>query len=85
MLLVSCFLMKARLPFVTAVIHPVVCDAWGQKMSKTKNNAISPRALFNAFGSQSVRLYFSGVNLNTQQFKMCLNALLACRNASTKF
>ncbi|AUG34236.1 Valine--tRNA ligase [Candidatus Hodgkinia cicadicola] len=85
MLLVSCFLMNARLPFVTVVIHPVVCDAWGQKMSKTKNNAISPRVLFNAFGSQSVRLYFSGANLNTQQFKMCLNTLLACRNASTKF
>ncbi|AUG33732.1 Valine--tRNA ligase [Candidatus Hodgkinia cicadicola] len=85
MLLVSCFLMNAQLPFVTVVIHPIVCDAWGQKMSKTKNNAISPGVLFNAFGSQSVRLYFSGVNLSTQQFKMCLNTLLACRNASTKF
>ncbi len=85
MLLVSCFLMNTRLPFVTVVIHPIVCDAWGQKMSKTKNNAISPRALFNAFGSQSVRLYFSGASLNARQFKMCLNALLTCRNASTKF
>lgn len=85
MLLVSCFLTNGRLPFATVVIHPVVCDARGQKMSKTKNNAISPRVLFNAFGSQSVRLYFSGANLNTQQFKMCLNTLLACRNASTKF
>ncbi|AUG34106.1 Valine--tRNA ligase [Candidatus Hodgkinia cicadicola] len=85
MLLVSCFLMNARLPFVTVVIHPIVCDAWGQKMSKTKNNAISPRVLFNAFGAQSVRLYFSGASLNAQQFKMCLNTLLACRNASTKF
>ncbi|AUG91489.1 Valine--tRNA ligase [Candidatus Hodgkinia cicadicola] len=84
MLLVSCFLMSERAPFATVVIHPIVCDARGQKMSKTKNNAISPRALFNAFGAQSVRLYFSGVNLNAQQFKMCLNTLLTCRNASTK-
>ncbi|AUG33807.1 Valine--tRNA ligase [Candidatus Hodgkinia cicadicola] len=85
MLLVSCFLMNSRLPFVTVVIHPIVCDACGQKMSKTKNNAVSPRVLFNAFGSQAVRLYFAGANLNAQQFKMCLNTLLACRNASTKF
>ncbi|ATW06021.1 Valine--tRNA ligase [Candidatus Hodgkinia cicadicola] len=85
MLLVSCFLMNTRLPFATVVIHPIVCDARGQKMSKTKNNAISPKVLFNAFGPQSVRFYFAGVNLNTQQFKLCLNALLTCRNASTKF
>ncbi len=85
MLLVSCFLSNARSPFATVVIHPIVCDALGQKMSKTKGNAISASVLSNAFGSQSVRLYFSGVNLNAQQFKMCLNTLLACRNASTKF
>ncbi len=84
MLLVSCFLTRGRRPFTTLVVHPVICDALGQKMSKTKNNAISPRALFNAFGLQSVRLYFAGVNLGAQQFKMCLNALLTCRNASTK-
>ncbi len=84
MLLISCFLTRGRLPFATVVVHPIVCDALGQKMSKTKNNAISPRALFNAFGLQSVRFYFASVDLNTQQFKMSLNTLLACRNASTK-
>ncbi|XXM93393.1 MAG: class I tRNA ligase family protein [Candidatus Hodgkinia cicadicola] len=84
MLLMSCFLVRGWLPFTHIIVHPVVCDALGQKMSKTKNNAISPRALFNAFGAESVRFYFSGVNLNAQQFKMCLNTLIACRNASTK-
>ncbi|ATY93536.1 Valine--tRNA ligase [Candidatus Hodgkinia cicadicola] len=84
MLLMSCFLVRNYLPFTNVVIHPIVCDASGQKMSKTKNNVINPRALFNSFGLETVRLYFSSVNLNTQQFKLCLNTLLSCRNVITK-
>ncbi|XXM90067.1 class I tRNA ligase family protein [Candidatus Hodgkinia cicadicola] len=84
MLLVSCFFVKGRLLFKNVIIHPIVCDALGQKMSKTKNNVINPKALFNSFGLEPVRLYFSGVDLSLQRFKMCLNTLLACRNISTK-
>ncbi|XXN19680.1 MAG: class I tRNA ligase family protein [Candidatus Hodgkinia cicadicola] len=84
MLLMSCFLVRGWLPFTSVVIHPIVCDVDGRKMSKTKNNVISPRALFNVFGLAAVRLYFSSVNLDVQQFRLCLNVLLSCRNAVTK-
>ncbi|XXN13717.1 MAG: class I tRNA ligase family protein [Candidatus Hodgkinia cicadicola] len=84
MALMSGFLTRGKLPVIGAIIHPIVYDSLGQKMSKTKHNVISPKVLFNSFGLESVRAYFSSVNLNAQQFKMCLNTLLACRNASTK-
>ncbi len=85
MALVSCFLVRNRLPFGVVLVHPVVCDGLGRKMSKTKNNVVSPKALFNSFGLDAVRLYFSSVRLGSQQFKMCLNTLVSCRNACTKF
>lgn len=54
MVLVSGWLMKSRLPFKNVVVHPMICDAEGAKMSKTKANVIYPRTIVNAYGSNAV-------------------------------
>ncbi|MFP3039460.1 MAG: class I tRNA ligase family protein [Candidatus Hodgkinia cicadicola] len=84
MILISSWLMKSKLPFKNVVVHPIICDSEGAKMSKTKANVIYPRAIANAYGPNVVRIFMAGVRLRGQQFKMNINSLISSRNIITK-
>ncbi|MFP3038412.1 MAG: class I tRNA ligase family protein [Candidatus Hodgkinia cicadicola] len=84
MILMSSWLMKSKLPFKNVVVHPIICDSGGVKMSKTKANVIYPRAIANAYGLNTVRIFMAGVRLRGQQFKMNINSLISSRNIITK-
>ncbi|MFP3038202.1 MAG: class I tRNA ligase family protein [Candidatus Hodgkinia cicadicola] len=84
MVLMSSWLMKSKLPFKNVVVHPIICDSEGAKMSKTKANVISPRVIVNAYGSNAARVFMASVKLRSQQFKMNVNSLISSRNIITK-
>jgi valyl-tRNA synthetase len=42
-------------PFSTVVIHGLVRDEKGQKMSKSKGNVMDPLELIDAYGADAVR------------------------------
>jgi len=55
-------------PFRDVIIHPVVCDAKGQKMSKSLGNVISPNEIIEAHGSDALRFgLLSSLNLAKQK------------------
>ncbi len=84
MVLVSGWLMKSRLPFRSVIVHPVICDSTGAKMSKTKANVVNPKSIVNAYGLDATCFYIASVRLASQQFRMCLNLLVSNRNVITK-
>ncbi|PIM96455.1 Valine--tRNA ligase [Candidatus Hodgkinia cicadicola] len=84
MILISNLLMGGRIPFKRVLIHPIICDSKGNKMSKTKGNVINPNSLFNSYGLGAVGLYFAGTELNTKKFKICLDSIILCRNILNK-
>jgi valyl-tRNA synthetase len=43
-------------PARDVIIHPIVCDAAGRKMSKSVGNVITPNDLLEAYGSDALRL-----------------------------
>ncbi len=76
--------MKNRVPFKKVLIHPIICDSKGDKMSKTKGNVINPDSLFNSYGLGTLGLYFSGIQLNVKKFKVCINSIILCKNILNK-
>lgn len=43
-------------PARDAIIHPIVCDAAGRKMSKSVGNVVTPNALLETYGSDALRM-----------------------------
>ncbi|PIM94968.1 Valine--tRNA ligase [Candidatus Hodgkinia cicadicola] len=84
MILISNLLMNERIPFERVLIHPIICDSNGDKMSKTKGNVISPSSLVNSYGLGTLGLYFSGIEFNTKRTKICLNSIILCKNVLNK-
>ncbi len=84
MILISNWLVRNCLPFKYILIHPIVCDSMGKKMSKTKGNIINPKALINSYGRDSISLYLSSAQLDCDLYKICLNSLLSSKNILTK-
>lgn len=48
--------LKDPTPISTVLIHPLICDTEGHKMSKSIGNAIVPRDILNRFGADCLRL-----------------------------
>ncbi len=84
MVLMSSWLMKSRLPFKSVIVHPVICDSAGAKMSKTKANVVNPKSIVNAYGLGATCFYMANVSVGSQHFKMCLNLMVSNRNVITK-
>jgi valyl-tRNA synthetase len=71
-------------PFHTAYLHGLVCDAKGQKMSKSKGNGIDPLDVTAKFGTDALRLSLvigttPGNNSNIGEEKIA-----GCRNFCNK-
>jgi len=47
--------LKEGLPFRDVVIHPLICDANGEKMSKSLRNTIEPGDMWERYGSDALR------------------------------
>ena len=47
--------MTEKVPFRTVVLHPLIRDEKGQKMSKTKKNVVNPLDLVQEYGSDALR------------------------------
>lgn len=73
-----------KYPFHTVYLHGLVCDAKGQKMSKSKGNGIDPLEIIEKYGTDALRLSLimgttPGNNANLGEEKIA-----GCRNFCNK-
>ncbi len=73
-----------KYPFDTVYLHGLVCDAKGQKMSKSKGNGVDPLEIIEKFGTDALRLSLiigttPGNNANLGEEKIA-----GCRNLCNK-
>lgn len=69
-----------KYPFHTVYLHGLVCDAKGQKMSKSKGNGIDPLDVIEQFGTDALRLSLimgttpgNNANLGEEKISGCRN------------
>jgi len=68
MMLFGVYAMDGQVPFKTVLLHGLVRDATGKKMSKSRGNVIDPLAWMDEYGADAVRLsLLQGANPGADQ------------------
>jgi valyl-tRNA synthetase len=73
-----------EIPFSTVYLHGMVMDKFGQKMSKSKNNAIDPIEVMNEMGTDAVRFTMLVGSTPGQNTNLSLQKVEANRNFANK-
>ncbi len=71
-------------PFHTIYIHPLVRDAKGQKMSKSKGNGIDPLDLMDEYGTDALRFTLAIMTAQGRDLKLDTSRIAGYRNFGTK-
>ena len=73
-----------EVPFKDIVIHGLVRDATGAKMSKSKGNTLDPLDLMNDYGTDAVRFTLMSLAVPGRDIKLSPQRLEGYRNFATK-
>ena len=73
-----------QVPFRTVVLHSLVTDPEGKKMSKTKGNVVDPLDLFTQFGTDATRFTLTSQETLHQSFRMSPEKVEHGRNFMNK-
>ena len=71
-------------PFKTVYCHGLVRDAKGQKMSKSKGNAVDPLGLIDKYGADALRFFMAAMETQGRDIKMSEPRVEGYRNFATK-
>ena len=71
-------------PFPTVYCHGLVRDAKGQKMSKSKGNAVDPLGLIDNYGADALRFFMAAMETQGRDIKMSEARVEGYRNFATK-
>lgn len=71
-------------PFTDIVLHGLVLDEHGQKMSKSKGNGIDPLGVMDAFGADALRFAMAHTSTGGQDIRWDARRVEMGRNFSTK-
>jgi valyl-tRNA synthetase len=75
--------MKER-PWKTLYLHGLVRDAHGQKMSKSKGNAVDPLGLIDRYGADALRFTLAAMESQGRDIKLDEKRVEGYRNFATK-
>ena len=75
--------MKER-PWKTLYLHGLVRDAHGQKMSKSKGNAVDPLGLIDKYGADALRFTLAAMESQGRDIKLDEKRVEGYRNFATK-
>ena len=73
-----------EIPFHDVYIHALVLDEKGQKMSKSKGNAMDPLELVDQFGADALRFTFARQAAQGRNIRLSPQAVEGYRNFTTK-
>jgi valyl-tRNA synthetase len=73
-----------EIPFDTVLIHGIVRDASGEKMSKMKGNIIDPLSLFDRFGTDAVRFALASMTVGSNDMTVQESKIESARNFANK-
>ena len=73
-----------EVPFHTVYIHALIRDARGQKMSKSKGNAIDPLELIDEYGCDALRFTLASLAAPGRDIKLSSERVAGGRNFATK-
>lgn len=73
-----------QVPFSQVYIHALVLDANGQKMSKSKGNAMDPLEIIDEYGADALRFALTSMAAQGRNIKLSTKRVEGCRNFSTK-
>jgi valyl-tRNA synthetase len=71
-------------PFHTVYLHGLVRDAKGEKMSKSKNNAIDPLPIMDQYGTDALRFTLATSSTPGNDSKLVLERIVGNRNFANK-
>ncbi len=71
-------------PFDTVLIHGIVRDEHGEKMSKMKGNTVDPITLFDRFGTDAVRFALAGMCVGSNDMALQESKMESARNFANK-
>ncbi|MDR1801165.1 MAG: valine--tRNA ligase [Lachnospiraceae bacterium] len=71
-------------PFDTVVIHGLVRDELGRKMSKSLGNGVDPLDMIDQFGADALRMFLVQGNAAGNDIRFSDKGLIACRNFANK-
>jgi valyl-tRNA synthetase len=83
MMMLGMHFMK-EVPFHEVYIHALVRDAKGQKMSKSKNNAMDPLDLIDKYGADALRFTLAAMAAQGRDIKLSEQRIEGYRNFGTK-
>ena len=83
MMMLGMHFMK-EVPFHEVYIHALVRDAKGQKMSKSKGNAMDPLDLIDKFGADALRFTLAAMAAQGRDIKLSEQRIEGYRNFGTK-
>lgn len=76
--------MTGKVPFKDVYIHPLIRDEKGQKMSKTKKNAINPLEIIEEYGADALRFALSSAACGKQYMRFSLKNVEQAQHFMTK-
>ena len=76
--------LTGKAPFDTVMLHGLVLDAKGQKMSKSKNNGIDPLEVIDTYGADALRFALSRASTGSQDIRWDTRQVEMGRNFATK-
>jgi valyl-tRNA synthetase len=76
--------MTDNIPFDTVYLHGMIRDEKGEKMSKTKGNAVDPLALMEEFGTDALRFALATGSTPGSDMKLSPTKLQDARNFANK-
>jgi valyl-tRNA synthetase len=71
-------------PFRTVLIHGIVRDPYGEKMSKMKGNVVDPLDLFGRFGTDAVRFALTSMTVGSNDISLQESKMESARNFANK-
>ncbi len=73
-----------EVPFDAVYIHALVRDEHGQKMSKSKGNAMDPLVLIDEYGADGMRFTLAALAAQGRDVKLSTGRIEGYRNFATK-